>query len=103
MERSPLAFADTRELSADELAAWPRLGPRPSALAETVDFPVRKAREAAGHLGIETVGELLEHLPRDNREARTVDALVPGEPATVVVEVRSISSRRRCSSPLNGL
>jgi len=103
VERSPPAFADTRELSADELAAWPRLGPRPSALAENVDFPGRKAREAAGHLGIETVGELLEHLPRDNREARTVDALVPGEPATVVVEVRSISSRpvrRRGMRPL---
>ncbi|MFM8560693.1 MAG: ATP-dependent DNA helicase RecG [Solirubrobacterales bacterium] len=103
MERSPLAFADSRELSADELAAWPRLGPRPSAMAEPVDFPGRKAREAAGHLGIETVGELLELLPRDNRESRTVDALVPGEPATVVVEVRSISSRpvrRRGMRPL---
>ena len=103
MERFPRAFADTRELSAQELAAWPRLGPRPEALEEPLKLPGRKAREAGAHLGLETVGDLLEHLPRDNREARTVDALVPGEPATVVVEVRSISSRpvrRRGMRPL---
>jgi ATP-dependent DNA helicase RecG len=76
--------------------------PRPSRL----DQPVRTrkgAREALAGLGIETVGQLLEHLPRDRREARTVNALVPGESATVVVEVRSIRSRpvrRRGMRPL---
>jgi ATP-dependent DNA helicase RecG len=44
-------------------------------------------------LGLETVGDLLEHLPRDRRKARTVAELAQGESATVVVEVRSISSR----------
>jgi ATP-dependent DNA helicase RecG len=44
-------------------------------------------------LGIETLGDLLEHLPRDHREARMVAALREGEQATVAVQVRSIASR----------
>ena len=54
-------------------------------------------------LGLRTVGELLEHLPSDSREARTVAALRAGEQATVAVEVRSISARpvrRRGMRPL---
>src|SRR6185503_14626753 len=53
--------------------------------------------------GLGTVGDLLEHLPRDTGEARTVATLVPGETATVLVEVRSITSRpvrRRGMKPL---
>ncbi|HEY8866579.1 MAG TPA: ATP-dependent DNA helicase RecG [Solirubrobacteraceae bacterium] len=62
--------------------------------------PAAKGAEA---LGLHTVGDLLEHLPHDRREARTIAALVPGESATVVVEVRSIRSRpvrRRGMRPL---
>jgi ATP-dependent DNA helicase RecG len=62
-----------------------------------------KSRHAAETLGLSTVGDLLEHLPRDRREARAVAELVAGESATVVVEVRSISSRsvrRRGMRPL---
>ncbi len=44
-----------------------------------------------------TVGELLEHLPRDSREARTVAALRAGEQATVAVQVRSRSPCGRCA------
>ncbi|HEV3045966.1 MAG TPA: DEAD/DEAH box helicase, partial [Solirubrobacteraceae bacterium] len=54
-------------------------------------------------LGLETVGDLLEHLPSDSREARTVAALRAGEQATVAVEVRAISARavrRRGMRPL---
>src|SRR6185437_12291925 len=54
-------------------------------------------------LELHTVGDLLERLPRDRREGRTVATLVPGEAATVVVEVRSIRSRsvrRRGMRPL---
>ena len=72
-------------------------------MEETASYPGRKAKEAAEHLGITTVGGLLHHLPRDRREARTVSTLVVGEQATVVVEVRSISSRpvrRRGMRPL---
>jgi ATP-dependent DNA helicase RecG len=53
----------------------------------------QKAQLAARHLGLATVGDLLGHLPRDRREARAIAELVRGESATVVVEVRSISSR----------
>jgi ATP-dependent DNA helicase RecG len=62
-----------------------------------------KSAAAAEALGLHTVGDLLLHLPRDRREARTVAELGPGEQATVVVEVRAISSRpvrRRGMRPL---
>ena len=62
-----------------------------------------KARQAATSMGLLTVGDLIEHLPRDRREARAVAELVPGETATVVVSVRSIASRpvrRRGMRPL---
>jgi ATP-dependent DNA helicase RecG len=59
--------------------------------------------EALRSLGVCTVGELLEHLPSDSRQARTVAALGAGEQATVVVRVRAIASRpvrRRGMRPL---
>ena len=67
--------------------------PRPSALCAPLTVTPQKAAEAAATLGLVTVGDLLEHLPRDRREARTVATLTPDEVATVVVEVRSITSR----------
>jgi len=97
------AFSESRELSADELADAPVRYPRPSALAVRLRFDHAKAEKAAAGLGLITVGDLLEHLPRDRREARSVAQLVPGETATVVVEVRSIASRpvrRRGMRPL---
>jgi ATP-dependent DNA helicase RecG len=54
-------------------------------------------------LGLRTVGDLLEHLPTDSRQARTVAALRAGEQATVAVEVRAIAARpvrRRGMRPL---
>jgi len=96
-------FASSRTLERDRLEAAPIRYPRPSRLRAPLDVPGKKAREAASTLGLQTVGELLEHLPRDRREARTVAELQPGESATVVVEVRSISSRpvrRRGMRPL---
>jgi ATP-dependent DNA helicase RecG len=62
-----------------------------------------KARRAAETLGLRTIGDLLGHVPRDRRKARAVSQLVAGESATVVVEVRRISSRpvrRRGMRPL---
>ena len=44
--------------------------PRPSALAVRLTFDHAKAEKAAAGLGLVTVGDLLEHLPRDRREAR---------------------------------
>ncbi len=49
------------------------------------------------------VGELLEHLPRDRREARTIARLQPGEQATVAVEVRAISGRAVRRRGMRGL
>jgi ATP-dependent DNA helicase RecG len=97
------AFASSRPLAADELAAAPVRYPRPSRLAERLQVPGTKAEQAATSLGLLTVGDLLEHLPRDRRDARAVAELVPGETATVVVSVRSIASRpvrRRGMRPL---
>jgi ATP-dependent DNA helicase RecG len=77
--------------------------PRPSRLAAPLAIRGSKAQQAAATLGLHSVGDLLEHLPRDRREARTVAELAPGETATVVVEVRSIASRsvrRRGMRPL---
>jgi ATP-dependent DNA helicase RecG len=97
------AFADSRPLHADELADAPIRYPRPSELARPLRFDHAKAEKAAAGLGLSTVGDLLEHLPRDRREARSVSQLVSGETATVVVEVRAIASRpvrRRGMRPL---
>ena len=99
----PTAFATADELDYEQLLAAPLRWPRPSALARPLKVTPAKAAEAAAALGIETVGDLLEHLPRDRREARTVATLTAGEAATVVVEVRSIASRpvrRRGMKPL---
>ncbi len=77
--------------------------PRPSRLAEPLKVEGQKAQQATTSLGLLSIGDLLEHLPRDRREARTVADLRPGENATVVVEVRSIASRsvrRRGMRPL---
>ena len=62
-----------------------------------------RAKDAADSLGLHDVGDLLEHVPRARREARTIGALVPGETATVLVEVRAIAARsvrRRGMRPL---
>ena len=97
------AFATSRPLQESELASAPVRYPRPSRLAERLHVDGAKAEQAAIALGLHTVGDLLEHLPRDQREARAVAQLVPGETATVVVAVASIASRpvrRRGMRPL---
>ena len=96
------AFASNQDPPLDELLAAPVRTPRPSRLQRALTLP-RKAAEGAEALGLRTVADLLEHVPRARREARTVGALSPGETATVLVEVRSIASRavrRRGMRPL---
>jgi ATP-dependent DNA helicase RecG len=98
-----LAFADNRALSREELLAAPLRWPRPEQLREPLELPGAKLAEGMRSLGVSTVGDLLEHLPRDSREARTVAELSAGEQATVAVEVRAIASRpvrRRGMRPL---
>jgi ATP-dependent DNA helicase RecG len=99
----PTAFASRDEPARDVLAAAPVRWPRPSRLEEPVEWKPRPAAEAAESLGLTTVGTLLEHLPRESGEARTVSELSPDEVATVIVEVRTITSRpvrRRGMKPL---
>jgi ATP-dependent DNA helicase RecG len=99
----PLGFARSEALEPDELESAPVRYPRPSRLATALSLDGPKAQHAAATLGLGTVGDLLEHLPRDRRDARAVADLVAGETATVIVEVRSIASRsvrRRGMRPL---
>ena len=99
------AFANIPRLShRAELDGAPVRYPRPSRAGQPLRCRRRQGRSRRRQaLGLDTVGDLLEHLPRDRREARTVAELVAGESATVVVEVRSIASRpvrRRGMRPL---
>jgi ATP-dependent DNA helicase RecG len=100
---APRAFASTRAPARAELAAAPVRGPRPSRLNEPPKGLKIKAVKGLETLGVRTVGDLLEHLPRDRREARAIVELRPGEQATVAVEVESIAARpvrRRGMRPL---
>ena len=77
--------------------------PRPSRLKNSLDVPHRKLADGLQALGLTSVGALLEHTPRDSRDARTVRGLKAGEQATVAVQVRAIGARpvrRRGMKPL---
>jgi len=89
----PRAFASTERLTAEQMIAAPLRWPRPSRLERPLQGVTKGLAEGLDALGIRTVGELLEHLPRDIRRARTIATLEKGEQATVLVEVRTISSR----------
>jgi ATP-dependent DNA helicase RecG len=96
-------FGSSQPLEPEALELAPIRYPRPSRLERPLRITGQRAQQGAQTLGLETVGDLLRHLPRDRREARTVAELRQGESATVVVEVRSISSRsvrRRGMRPL---
>jgi ATP-dependent DNA helicase RecG len=97
------AFASRRCLSRAEMLQAQVRWPRPSRLEDPLDVPRGKLADGLKALGLTSVGTLLEHLPRDSREARTVDALRAGEQATVAVQVRMIAARpvrRRGMKPL---
>ena len=97
------AFATSQPLDSRSLERAPVRYPRPSRQRAGLALDGPKAQRAAETLGLRTVEDLLFHLPRDLREARAVADLVPGDSATVVVQVRSISSRavrRRGMRPL---
>jgi ATP-dependent DNA helicase RecG len=98
---APTAFATSDPLPEEP---GPARYPRPSALDDQLDPKAgEKAAAGAKKIGLQTIGNLLEHLPRDRRAARTLAELQPDEVASVVVEVRSITSRpvrRRGMKPL---
>jgi ATP-dependent DNA helicase RecG len=100
---SVTSFASSRPLERGELLEAPIRYPRPERLTAALRVGGPKVTEAASSLGLHTVGDLIEHLPHDRREARAVAQLAPGESVTVVVEVRAIASRpvrRRGMRPL---
>ncbi len=92
----PTLFASVDEWTAEALAeATPRSTPSPSRLTEPVELP-GGAGKALASLGIETVGDLLEHLPhvhRDRRELKLAAEVGVGEEATVAVTVRGVTVR----------
>ncbi len=99
----PHAFAGAEPSPRAALLAAPIRWPRPSALGRALTWRPPPAAEAAQALGLTTVGALLEHLPREGGEARTIAELALEETATVIVEVVAIASRpvrRRGMKPL---
>jgi ATP-dependent DNA helicase RecG len=99
----PCAFASTQGLSRAQLISAPVRWPRPSKLEAELELPAKKMLAGIRALGLDTLGDLLEHLPSDRRQARTVLALGAGEQATVAVQVRAIAARsvrRRGMRPL---
>lgn len=102
-EPRPCAFASSDGLSDDQLNSAPLRWPRPSRLSAPLEASGKRMAAGMKALELETVGDLLEHLPVDSREARSVAGLRSGEQATVAVEVRSIAARpvrRRKMRPL---
>jgi ATP-dependent DNA helicase RecG len=91
----PMQFASAEPFDRASLDAAPVRLPRPSRLGAPLpatDLGPRAAR-ALVTLGLHTVGDLLEHLPRARGEARTIATLQHGETATLLVEVETIDTR----------
>src|SRR5689334_20387364 len=75
------AFASRESATRKQLVGAPVRWPRPSRLQMPLPGASGKLASGLESLGLRTVGDLLEHLPRDTREARTISALQPGEQA----------------------
>jgi ATP-dependent DNA helicase RecG len=93
------AFGSGLEQTREALLAAPVASPRPARLAlplTSMEGVGPAAARNAAKLGIESVGDLLDHLPFDHRDyegTRTVSELAIGEEATVSVRVRSCRVR----------
>jgi ATP-dependent DNA helicase RecG len=86
------SFAGARGLSRADLLDAPVHWPRPSLLdasIQVLDGVGPKLAEAAAQAGIRTVWDLLLRLPHGHRDRqiRPLEAVAPGETATVLVEV----------------
>ena len=95
----PRALGSGAEQTRAALLDAPVASPRPGRLAlplTTMEGVGPAAARNAAKLGIESVGDLLGHLPFDHRDyerTRTVSELAIGEEATVSVRVRSCRVR----------
>src|SRR5262249_18766243 len=99
----PRRFASRERLSREQPLRATVRWPPPSRPDAELDVPPGKMARGLRELGLTSVGALLEHLPRDTRDARTVKGLAAGEVATVAVQVRAIALRpvrRRGMRPL---
>ena len=97
------AFASDERPTRARLLSAPVRWPRPSRLEDPLGVTPGRMADGLLTLGLTSVGALLEHLPRDSRDGRTVSGLRPGEGATVAVQVRTIAARpvrRRGMKPL---
>ncbi len=100
---APTAFGSSTALAAEEMRRASVRYPAPARLDRELSFDGRRAAAGGEALGLATIGDLLEHLPRDRREARSVAELEAGETATIVVDVIRIAARqvrRRGMRPL---
>jgi ATP-dependent DNA helicase RecG len=96
----PRAFATGEGQDRDQLAAVPLRGrPRPSRLAAgiaTLRGAGPRLAEAASEIGVESLGDLLWHVPhgyRDRTQLSEIAELRLGQEATLLVEVRSVRVR----------
>jgi ATP-dependent DNA helicase RecG len=94
----PRAFASKEPLSRGQLLDAPVHWPRPSVLEiglGALKGVGPKSAEAAAKAGIQTVGDLLFHIPRRHRDLRIRElaSIEPGETATVQVEVQGSQPR----------
>ncbi|WP_022928410.1 ATP-dependent DNA helicase RecG [Patulibacter americanus] len=97
------AFATAEPLDTAALRAAPVRTPRPSRWERASGFSGKKALKAAGALGIDTVGGLLQHLPVESGRVGTIGGLRQDERTTLLVQVQRIASRpvhRRGMRPL---
>lgn len=89
----PCSLGSRTPFSREQLLGAPVGSPRPSALASPLERSAPKLAGALKSLGIATVGELIEHLPRELRASRSIQMLKVGEQATIAVQVSSIGRR----------
>src|SRR4051794_806603 len=95
----PRAFGSGATQTFESLLGAPVHAPRPALLRApltALEGVGPAAARNAAKLGIESVGDLLEHLPFDHRDyerTRAVSELAIGEEATVSVRVRNCRVR----------
>ncbi len=97
------AFASTTAPTDAALRDVPLRWPRPARLERPLVLRPGRLADGLRTLEVSTVGDLLEHLPRERRTACAIAELALGEPATIAVEVRTIAARpvrRRKMRPL---